>query len=423
MSRDGDRRTDSGTPRKLWVDESRESERRPREIKRREDGERKRDELRFQETETREQAERKLWVDDKKDSLKKDRTKTLWNGDMEGRKRERTNTKEEKDWDILLFNMFPTNAHKRPPPIKLFDSKLKIIDVNPKNLSENTGSFVIGVLGRKGVGKSGITSSLLSMKKPKGTGIGVDLHVLPEGLMVIEAPPILNEQDNIQHTKMALFLLSVCHIIVLVADKHDLELLNYIKRVDELKSAIDQRDSKKDNLFSNTQYRPHLVYVLNKQEASLNLYNSVKTDFHQILDHSNMVIKNSLPKQSLIITLEQDETYDFNQEQILFHNVESSSNISDIPLEETKEEEINDLPNIILLPDKNDEGWVCERFETALQNFTNQLKGFPRMTTFGGKTSFSTSEKEWFAIAKAANEKINLFEMTWPKAFEFDYQI
>ncbi|KAJ3270594.1 smg-9, nonsense mediated mRNA decay factor [Terramyces sp. JEL0728] len=416
--------SNSGNTRKLWVDEAREPERK-RETKRRGDGERRREDSDKRtdgrsDFEGRDPSERKLWTDDKREQFKKDRdgrTRALWIGDKENRKAKHS-TREEKDWDILLFNMFPTNAHKRPQPIKLLDQQFKFTDSAPKLLSESAGSFVVGVLGRKGVGKSTIISSLSNFKKQKASSNWIDLLRLPEGIMLLDSPPILHSKDNTQSAKTALFMLSVCHIVILVAEKHDLPMLNFIKRVNDLKTSLNQQGSKKQDLFTKSQFEPHLVYVVNKQDVTLSLYNNIKTDYQQIFESTSIITQNSIPKQSLIATLEQDETYDFNQEQILFHNVESSSSISEIVLEDIKEEEVTKTPNLFLLPDKNDHGWICERFETALQNFTNQIKGFPRMTTFGSRTSFNISEKEWFQIATGIHEKITLFEMTWPKAFE-----
>ncbi|KAH9249899.1 hypothetical protein BASA81_012390 [Batrachochytrium salamandrivorans] len=164
-------------------------------------------------------------------------------------------------------------AFGREPPVP---SRRRIQD-----LIRLSWSFVIGVLGRAGVGKSTLLSSMTNSKVfpvqghdrrsslpetkaavPNET-CGVDLYVTPERVVFLDTQAVLPLQSSSTHArgslythsgdarsqrsdppvqtdsaKLSLFMVSVCHVILLVSDTHhDSELYRLIRNAESIRST------------------------------------------------------------------------------------------------------------------------------------------------------------------------------------------
>ncbi|CEJ04524.1 hypothetical protein RMCBS344292_18482 [Rhizopus microsporus] len=140
-----------------------------------------------------------------------------------------------------------------------------------KNLTDYPGHFVIGIIGKQGVGKSTILSQFAQLDQVFSTQPcdqflisghkteGIDMYVTPERAILLDTEPVLSwsvlekvirtenldglnpdvwlEMDNIY---TVLFLLSVCHVVLVVNDKPeiDLDILQLIQRAEALKFNI-----------------------------------------------------------------------------------------------------------------------------------------------------------------------------------------
>ncbi|KAJ3332411.1 Trimeric GatFAB AmidoTransferase(AdT) complex subunit, partial [Blyttiomyces sp. JEL0837] len=161
--------------------------------------------------------------------------------------------------------------------LKMIDDRMRLNqDVIPAYLSESPGCYIIGVLGRRGVGKSTILNILANDLDtfPVGSGstmktVGIDLTVTMERIVLLDCQPIVPTRrpagggpgtptrdsrkgggsDNpIQHAGLAnspseqltIFLFSVCHVILVVSDEpKDEELWAFMRRIERVKYRAD----------------------------------------------------------------------------------------------------------------------------------------------------------------------------------------
>ncbi|KAI7891567.1 uncharacterized protein EV154DRAFT_507766 [Mucor mucedo] len=165
-----------------------------------------------------------------------------------------------------------------------------------KNLTDHPGHFVIGIIGKQGIGKSTILSHfapdpertfptqstddfLLQGHKTEG----IDMYITPERAILLDTEPICSWTvlDEVLRNGMnglqpdiwlemeslynIIFLFSVCNVILVVNDGPDIDmdLLQLVQRAEMLKFCIpdfpllvrDQQDM---------QYYPDIVFVCNK---------------------------------------------------------------------------------------------------------------------------------------------------------------
>ncbi|KAH6575897.1 hypothetical protein BASA62_001704 [Batrachochytrium salamandrivorans] len=182
-----------------------------------------------------------------------------------------------------LTMLFPTLfSGPTSNSVKLLDENLQFhLEDAFKILSDYPGCFVIGVLGRAGVGKSTLLSSMTNSKVfpvqghdrrsslsetkaavPNET-CGVDLYVTPERVVFLDTQAVLPLQSSSTHArgslythsgdarsqrsdppvqtdsaKLSLFMVSVCHVILLVSDTHhDSELYRLIRNAESIRST------------------------------------------------------------------------------------------------------------------------------------------------------------------------------------------
>ncbi|KAJ3377279.1 smg-9, nonsense mediated mRNA decay factor [Lobulomyces angularis] len=179
---------------------------------------------------------------------------------------------------IDIINNATKHLYFTSQRIKIFDDSLQLLSDRPsKLLSEKPGCFIIGMLGRSSVGKTTLTHYFTKMgnhdeineinqnqkvaSKDLST-IGIDLWITPEGVIILDTHPIFSKTvynrfktevtpstsqeqalfDNpdkwVEHNsiQLALFLISVCHVVIAVSDKpEDIEFWEFLKRVENLK--------------------------------------------------------------------------------------------------------------------------------------------------------------------------------------------
>ncbi|KAI9345570.1 hypothetical protein BDR26DRAFT_893291 [Obelidium mucronatum] len=156
----------------------------------------------------------------------------------------------------------------------------------PALLSDAPACFIVGVIGRKRVGKSSILNLLAARtaSPPFNSKLptrGIDLHATGDGLILLDAQAIpLPKKQGSSHRKnasedtasltraaekMTLFLFSVCHVILVVSSgssTRDDEMWAFLRRMEAVKyradggtgPVLDGRDSS-DAWFSGKQKR------------------------------------------------------------------------------------------------------------------------------------------------------------------------
>ncbi|KAJ3027394.1 UNVERIFIED_CONTAM: hypothetical protein HDU68_003907 [Siphonaria sp. JEL0065] len=142
----------------------------------------------------------------------------------------------------LLAEPSPTNPRK---PLEA---------LAPSVFSEAPGCFIVGVLGRKGVGKTTILNLLAKQTNvnpfnSKTPTRGIDLHVTGDGLVLLDMQSILlpkkssaRKGEDLASAKtserLSLFLFSVCHVILVVSSgssTRDDEMWGFLRRMEAAK--------------------------------------------------------------------------------------------------------------------------------------------------------------------------------------------
>ena len=203
---------------------------------------------------------------------------------------------------------------------KLLDDNLQFIDSLEQFLSESNESFtVIGVLGKRGVGKSSLMSTLAGCDRAdflfKSAGIeadsaktsGVDCFISKERTIFLDFQPLLSGMSGqseltkkgvefkyfenyvqIQSIELACFCLSVCNVVLLVEDWFtDPNLLTLVHTAEMLLPNMTDTDQ-------SYEHHAHLVYCLNKCDhlSRVDLV-KMKSVFANLMKDSKLIFKGS----------------------------------------------------------------------------------------------------------------------------------
>lgn len=363
--------------------------------------------------------------------------------------------KQENSKTISLKSLFPTVPN--PKYQKLITHDIKF-NSSIKNLNPQPGSFVIGVLGKEGVGKSTIMEYLNTnpIKRTLDTA-GIELHITSDGLLlldsqrIISAPPskvLHNAPDDdprygdLVSLKTCLFVLSVCHVIIVVGDDQDddpAQLYRYLSRVMAMQKSFKIKGGKQSSKNSKSGIvgrldllQPQPIFIVNK--CDLDNFSKENAKKYQNL------IGNLMSGFTISCPIGPQPFLEAKQPHSLFGDLSKINNqlsFSRAPLLENKQNLTNcdqlhwnetvDLPTVHLLPitklfRKETEKSVEEmardlrlpaRFSTAIRSLCNRIKGMPRLLTQGtNKSPFAISEKDWLRMA----------EKVWNFVDDLDYE-
>ncbi|KAJ3160218.1 smg-9, nonsense mediated mRNA decay factor [Geranomyces michiganensis] len=188
----------------------------------------------------------------------------------------------------------PNSAHK----IVDQHQRFQLSEAADRFLSDLPGSFVVGVLGGKRVGKSAIMSHLATNTKvfaPGTTTTGVNLHVTPERVILLDSHALHVQQsasfprtEMIQSIRLAAFMMTVCHTIIVVGMSHssvNQEILAFLRRIETLRHRIFSLPTKDEG----RERYPNIIYVANKCPGSAFTVDA----YHRVADEFLNTFKNT----------------------------------------------------------------------------------------------------------------------------------
>ncbi|XP_076812819.1 nonsense-mediated mRNA decay factor SMG9-like [Clavelina lepadiformis] len=196
--------------------------------------------------------------------------------------------------------------------VKMLDSTLHWVEGGIEFLQDQNDFLVVGVIGMQGVGKSTVLSlaagnrltepqkSFLfrpqtaeAKEKASHMTSGIDMAVTNDRLILLDTQPILSssvlEQSihydrkgssdyssassiEIQSLQITAFLLTVCHVVIVVQDWFtDSNIYNFLQKAEMLKpvSAPPSHDSSSSSEHSSSDLKPVILFVHNKMDSDM----------------------------------------------------------------------------------------------------------------------------------------------------------
>ncbi|KAJ3216897.1 smg-9, nonsense mediated mRNA decay factor [Dinochytrium kinnereticum] len=178
--------------------------------------------------------------------------------------------------------------------IKVIDENLRLqTELVQRYMSEQPGCFIIGVLGRRGVGKSWVmnvlSSSGTAFPVPPQHGsergkagpatVGVDLHITQERILLLDTQAVVTPryrgrggaEIGIASEHITMLMFSICHMILVVSDAmKDEDLWAFLKKIEMTKlkaeTGGDSGNEKRGNASGGGEdvYFPEVIFVCNK---------------------------------------------------------------------------------------------------------------------------------------------------------------
>lgn len=307
-----------------------------------------------------------------------------------------------------------------PPPImqnttKILDENLQWSDTLQEYLIEQTDFLVIGVLGKKGVGKSTLMSLLASnsasdlftcqskdlIEQGQHKTSGIQAFVTKERTILLDVQPLLSSSSleksintdkknisndfkyyenyiELQSIELACFILSVCNVVLLTEDWFiDPNLFRILHTAEMLMPTLSSigtaNSSSSDEVFLD--HHAHLVYVLNKSGFNNKLDTfKMKTTIDNLMKDSKLSYKNSINELSWFAT-QKNRGNKQNTENIDSVNFVVMPKLK--PKNGLDSESFNGLPSV----------------ETSAKWLTRELLGVTR------NLNSNVTEKRWFSYA------------------------
>ncbi|XP_061163494.1 nonsense-mediated mRNA decay factor SMG9-like [Saccostrea echinata] len=314
--------------------------------------------------------------------------------------------------------------------IRIVDDSHQWSDAGMEVLLDQTDFFVVGVLGLQGSGKSTILS-LLAGNNPTDSirqyifppqsrdckelcehqTTGINMFVTGERTIFLDSQPIMSPSvldkmirqekkippeystaENcveMQSLHQAAFMMSVCHIILVVQDWFtDINLIRFLQTAEMLKPSTpsSSHDSSSGSEDTNDYY-PRIVFVQNKctrDHFSRETYQAMQSTLSKMLETSKLKLKGevSMASGNLLSGLPKHQPTDINL--YLFPNMDNKKESHDTVL--------------TLLPEYRGYPSVT----TLVNGLRKQVYSMPR----DNLTHTTLSEKNWFHYAARTFEAV-----------------
>ncbi|KAJ3340039.1 smg-9, nonsense mediated mRNA decay factor [Kappamyces sp. JEL0680] len=300
-----------------------------------------------------------------------------------------------------------------------------------EGLSVSPACLVVGIVGKASAGKTLIMNSLAPyshapFKKVKPTW-GIHMYASGEGLILLDSQPILShgndkllkkygkEAIDLFSARATLFLLSVCHVVLVVNDspKSEAQVFEYIARLDlhrqELRCPNSLTDPhgtagaprEESAAGEDSPFQPHLIGILNKTKVeglsrshTARSYKVMST----ILQATGLSFHGSVRdfRYPLCKTVPGKQTDG---------DAEQTGNYFVIPKHSIVPSAISDAVDAATLAGV----WpVVARSEIALKELEAIVKAIPE---YRPRSAYALSERDWYGFASAIWEAIQLIDL------------
>ncbi|CAI6349731.1 unnamed protein product [Macrosiphum euphorbiae] len=214
-------------------------------------------------------------------------------------------------------------------PVKVIDDYMQFINEGLSNcLLDQTDFLVIGCLGLQGVGKSTLMSDIANkpnlfatstseyLETTQNCTAGIDAYITKNRIILLDCQPILSSSVaySASHKRMgqsidqsgllvdnemislqlAAFLLSVCHVVLLVQDWFfDPNIFKILQTAEMLKPAMPTSHRNEELV----EYFPHIVFVQNKSfysDFSIEHIKTVQHVYSQLFARSRLHIQSGI---------------------------------------------------------------------------------------------------------------------------------
>ncbi|KAI8974737.1 hypothetical protein BDB01DRAFT_806294 [Pilobolus umbonatus] len=322
------------------------------------------------------------------------------------RRKERIKTDEPVKQPIILDRR-TTGVKARKEKIDKMITSLPLYQSNKfntesvlKKLSDHPGHFVIGIIGKQGVGKSTLlshftqqpdnafsTQSCDDFLEEGHQTVGIDMYITPERAILLDTEPILcwtvlekaldGSLDGLhpdlwlemEAIYQILFLYSICNVVIVTTEgaEIDMNVLLLLQRAEMLKFNIPEFPLLTGHQETNVY--PELVFVCNKctrDEFEWRHYETLQSVLHSFFESSQLKTEGLISLSEVLLLFKRT------------HPV-----------------------NLFFLPDQQDKS--IESFEVLVHALRDQVLAIPRKTGRRGQVS----EKDWFRNAIKIHELIH----------------
>ncbi|KAJ3285413.1 smg-9, nonsense mediated mRNA decay factor [Borealophlyctis nickersoniae] len=335
------------------------------------------------------------------------------------------------------------SSTSRATTIKMMDESLRINhEVPSKYLSDLPGCFIVGAIGRQNAGKTSILSSFCPApptSAPTSTS-GIDMYITPERIVLLDAQPILTRPApgakgrgnasgpipdayarkpelwaEIQAAQITMFMLSVCHVILVVSDRTvDEELWSFVRKVEGVRyrsteAGVGESGRRRSNGVQpagdagsgEEEHYPTVVFVANKlapESMSPHAFRAAASAYAAAFKGSKLRTAGSVTMSTFFpqYTISQTPTAGNEQDQPSPSTGRADPNLFLLP---------NFPPTTSPTPPSSLETLIkqtrgCPTHPTTLlRTLRNQIFGVPRFVSATAPGSLQ-AQKRWYSVAE-----------------------
>jgi len=386
--------------------------------------------------------------------------KKVLKSSLKGERGKMDMSKNDNNSSYSNYSIKINKSSQKTELLSMMDENYRILyDQINKVLLDNVDTFVIGFIGRENVGKTTIVSHFSKIKNnkrgpkliSKKDTVGIDMYITEERVIILDTQPILRKfksekkrknyensipenyskepdlWNSIQSFQFALFLFSICHVIVAVSDDiNDISLWQFIRTIEKIKQETygipnnksknqykqkteENNENQNINNIEEDDIYPKVVFINNKctpEYFSLEVARNYNKKFNRYFKDSklklNGLIKmpNITPENAINVAnfyfLPFYKSQENQNSKSQGNNKNINKHIFKILIDKLRQQ-IYSIPrnNVYPLLEQKKNNEIQEKMKYSLNSLS--INSFPKL-----------SEKEWFTMSGKIWENIKV---------------